>query len=208
MSQRDIGLGVLNAQETITYANDAAPRMIAGLTVGEVIGRPLSEFLPAEVLSEVRALFDRLRKGEGAVVRRAIRNGREIYATIRRIVEPGGGEEFLCLIRYGSMADPGEEGAAQSDSAYVDLGALDVLTPRELQVLALLGSGMRIRDIAATLHRSENTIERHRESIGRKLQETDRIRLAKIAIEAGLRVTDAELPRVSLRRRHRETDGR
>ena len=73
----------------------------------------------------------------------------------------------------------------------IRLGELDVLSPRELEVLTLLGHGMAIKDIAETLQRSTKTIERHRESIVAKLSLLKAVVLADQAREAGLSLIDA-----------------
>lgn len=52
------------------------------------------------------------------------------------------------------------------------------LTPREREVWQAVGEGLRVADIARKLFRSERTIEKHRESIGRKLGIGDRLPLA------------------------------
>ena len=77
-----------------------------------------------------------------------------------------------------------------------DLGPLEVLTPRELEVLALLGQGLSLKQIAKVLYRSVKTIDNHRASIGKKLAIDDRVKLAEIAFRAGLTVRDAERERV------------
>ena len=77
-----------------------------------------------------------------------------------------------------------------------DLGPLDVLSTRELEVLALLGEGMRSKDIAEVLDRSVSTIEGHRERIGAKLGLRDRAELVALAREAALLVEDAEGTRI------------
>jgi DNA-binding NarL/FixJ family response regulator len=82
------------------------------------------------------------------------------------------------------------------ESGVIRLGELDVLSPRELEVLTLLGHGMAIKDIAETLQRSTKTIERHRESIGAKLRLSKAVVLADLAREAGLSLTDAARTRV------------
>ena len=80
------------------------------------------------------------------------------------------------------------------------------LTQRELQVLAFIGRGYSIPQIAEKLFRSQKTIETHRQSLGRKLGVSNRVELARIAIQAGLApldpgrqpVTEAENPRSRL----------
>ncbi len=82
------------------------------------------------------------------------------------------------------------------ESDVIRLGELDALSPRELEVLALLGQGLSIKEIARTLHRSVKTIERHRGSIGTKLQMSKGLVIADVAREAGLLMDDAARKRV------------
>jgi len=63
---------------------------------------------------------------------------------------------------------------------------LDELTPRELDVLQLIGQGVRNREIAQRLVISEKTLGNHISSIFSKLQVTDRTQAALRAREAGL----------------------
>lgn len=63
---------------------------------------------------------------------------------------------------------------------------VDMLTPREREVLTLIGEGYTLLEISQKLHRSLKTIESHRLSLGRKLSASNRVELAKIAIALGL----------------------
>ena len=60
------------------------------------------------------------------------------------------------------------------------------LTPRELEVLRLIGKGMSRADIARQLFRSLKTIDAHHTSIMRKLDIHDRAELTRYAIAEGL----------------------
>jgi len=71
-----------------------------------------------------------------------------------------------------------------------DMGRLKTLTPREMDVLRLIGNGLSTAQIAEHLDRSTKTIEWHRASLGSKLSVKSRVQLARIAILAGL----CELP--------------
>lgn len=64
--------------------------------------------------------------------------------------------------------------------------SLEVLTPREREILALIADGDSLIEIAQKLHRSQKTIESHRLSLGRKLKASNRVELTKIAIANGL----------------------
>jgi DNA-binding NarL/FixJ family response regulator len=81
--------------------------------------------------------------------------------------------------------DPAIDGPIVS-ARNLDLGPLATLTPRELDVLALIGKGLSTADIAAAMHRSVKTIEAHRLSLGMKLKARNRVELARIALRAGL----------------------
>src|SRR5262249_22959876 len=63
---------------------------------------------------------------------------------------------------------------------------LDLLTPRELQVLRLIGKGLSRLDIAKAIHRSPKTVDNHRAAIMEKLGIHDRVELARYAISEGL----------------------
>jgi len=63
---------------------------------------------------------------------------------------------------------------------------LDDLSPRELEVLRLIGRGMSRADIARHLVRSLKTIDAHHTAIMRKLDIHDRAELTRYAIREGL----------------------
>ena len=63
---------------------------------------------------------------------------------------------------------------------------LDSLTPREHEVLRMIGRGMTRTEIAETLCRSVKTIDGHREKIMNKLDIHDRGELVRFTIREGL----------------------
>lgn len=69
---------------------------------------------------------------------------------------------------------------------HTDLGPLETLTPREFEVLRMIGEGYAQREIADVLHRTVKTVEAHRASLGRKLNVKKNIQLVQIALAAGL----------------------
>ena len=62
----------------------------------------------------------------------------------------------------------------------------DSLTPREIEILRLIGKGMSRSQIAKAVFRSPKTIDAHRISIMNKLDIHDRVELARFAIREGL----------------------
>jgi DNA-binding NarL/FixJ family response regulator len=63
---------------------------------------------------------------------------------------------------------------------------LDLLTPRERDVLRAAGEGLSVRQAAARLQISETTIKTHRQNLMRKLDLHDGVALARYALSAGL----------------------
>jgi DNA-binding NarL/FixJ family response regulator len=67
-----------------------------------------------------------------------------------------------------------------------DINSLQVLTPREKEVLELLAEGYSNQKIADQLVISKHTVARHRENLMRKLELHSRSDLVKYAIRKGL----------------------
>lgn len=63
---------------------------------------------------------------------------------------------------------------------------LHLLTPREQQILRMIGRGHSRVEIAKTIHRSPKTVDAHRASVMDKLGIHDRVELARYAIREGL----------------------
>ncbi|MBN1147375.1 MAG: response regulator transcription factor [Anaerolineales bacterium] len=68
----------------------------------------------------------------------------------------------------------------------LDEASLDILTPREQEVLELLAEGRSNDEIADILVISKHTVARHRENLMRKLELHSRSELVKYAIRRGL----------------------
>ena len=70
-------------------------------------------------------------------------------------------------------------------------GHAETLSAREIEVLALVASGHKNRDIAKRLHIGESTVKSHLVHIYRKLDVDDRTHAVTVAIERGLLRLDA-----------------
>jgi DNA-binding NarL/FixJ family response regulator len=67
-----------------------------------------------------------------------------------------------------------------------DVPPEDPLSARESEIVKLIAEGLTSREIGATLHISEKTVERHRSNILDKLGLRDRVALTRYAIRRGL----------------------
>jgi DNA-binding NarL/FixJ family response regulator len=65
-------------------------------------------------------------------------------------------------------------------------GRLSLLTPRELEVLRYLASGLSRKELARTMQISAKTVEQHCDHLMQKLGIHDRVELARFAIREGL----------------------
>lgn len=101
---------------------------------------------------------------------------KSILAGVRRAAD--GGSAYGAEIA-GRMESAAARGAPPTTK-------LDALSPRELEVLRLIGRGMSRADIARQLCRSHKTIDAHHTAIMRKLDIHDRAELTRYAIREGL----------------------
>ncbi len=94
--------------------------------------------------------------------------------------------------RGGSVLDPAVAGRVLSELSNAASGdaAIDQLTIREREVLALLGEGLSNKALAARLFVAEKTVKTHVSAILSKLHLADRTQAALFAVRHGL-VEDA-----------------
>ena len=103
-------------------------------------------------------------------------------------VDPSGLEAAVRLVHEGeALLDPQIAGRVMEEVAHPPAGGdLASLTPREREVLALLGRGMSNRELADTLVVSEKTVKTHVSNILMKLGVHDRTQAALLAVREGL----------------------
>ncbi|GJQ30384.1 MAG: hypothetical protein HBSAPP03_22680 [Phycisphaerae bacterium] len=148
--------------------------------------------MQADVVRERFALAkDALAAGRSITIE-GMSAGALLHCTFRPI--PGG--HVLCVSRLAAPADPIADKVPPGvvKAKVDDPGMLGVLTNREMEILKLIGLGLSSAAIAKRLDRSVKTVEWHRVSLGDKLNITNRVELARIAIGAGL--VSAERPKV------------
>ncbi|GIH93444.1 response regulator [Planobispora siamensis] len=105
--------------------------------------------------------------------------GAEREALLRAIHAVARGEALLGAAVAGKVLRRAARGAGSP-------AAIDALTPREREVLGLIGQGLLNHEIARRLVISERTVGNHITSIFRKLRVADRAQAALRARDAGL----------------------
>jgi DNA-binding CsgD family transcriptional regulator len=141
------------------------------LEVYRYFGRPsVDSVLPAAVNRWVAAQRARLLDDEEALLR-------PLTATVgsRRLVLrflPGGGQRPDAVLTQVTDVD-------HIRPRLADLG----LSPREAEVLALIGTGATNAQIASRLHVAPSTVKKHLDAVYRKLGVSGRVRAAALAVE-------------------------
>ncbi|MEM1330776.1 MAG: LuxR C-terminal-related transcriptional regulator [Planctomycetota bacterium] len=192
LSDPMIAVWVLDAETKMVFCSPQASELFCGCTPEGLLGRPLNEIVPPASYHRLLTLRTMATERGESVVSRVVWKGQRIRTTYTI----ASNDTLLAV----SRPDPVGLGKIESEVAeadYVELGSLNELTPRELEVLALMGSGMRIREIADHLGRSYKTVCSFRDSIGKKLGVTDRGELVSLARSAGLEPRHASLPRTT-----------
>jgi DNA-binding CsgD family transcriptional regulator len=187
-----LGVALHAADGTILYVNETIVRRFGGGTAEEHIGRKLSDLYPAAWAEEKTALFRRVAETDERLLVRYIWDGIRVEAQYQRIPgEAGSGPRILVTVREGVTQDEHiPDGFEVVKIETSNFGPLSVLSARELEVLALIGQGKHAREIGQILGCSPRTVERHRDTLGKKLNMHDRVSLALVAQAAGLELRD------------------
>jgi DNA-binding CsgD family transcriptional regulator len=166
-----IGIALTNVEGELLYLNDEELRFFEGHTDVDYHGKHIRDFHSAEFVEERLALIRRVTESKQPAVITHIHKGRCIQSTVWPIVdlEPPHDRVLVVSRQLRGEKEGVDTQFLNVESDFIDLGELDVLSPRELEVLVLLGHGQSIPEVAKILFRSQKTIEKHREAIGRKL---------------------------------------
>ena len=139
--------------------------------------RPGVKFLALSVSDAAEDVIGVIRAGARGYVTKTISSG-DLAGAVERVAA---GDAVFSPRLAGFVLDAFREGARVGDDA-----ELDVLTPREREVLQLIARGYRYKEIAARLHLSVKTVESHVSSVLRKLQLSSRHELTRWAHERRL----------------------
>ncbi|HEX3330794.1 MAG TPA: response regulator transcription factor [Gaiellales bacterium] len=153
------------------------PRM-TGIQAAEELHKrePELKLLMLSMYDSEQFLFESLRAGASGYVLKSDAD-QDIVEAVRRTMR---GQSFLYPSAISTLVrDYVERGRPDEEQ-------LDILTPRELQVLKLIAEAHTSKEIAQELVISVKTVERHRQNILDKLGMSDRVELTRYAIRRGL----------------------
>ncbi len=124
-----------------------------------------------------RFFFEALRAGASGYVLKSVAD-RDLVEACRATMR---GEPFLYPRAVKALIRDHLERAKDGETI-----PADPLSPRESEIVKLIGEGHTSREIGEMLFISEKTVERHRANILEKLEMRDRVDLTRYAIRRGL----------------------
>ena len=154
------------------------PRM-TGIQAAEELHRrkPELKLLMLSMYDSEQFLFESLRAGASGYVLKSDAD-QDLVEAVRRTMR---GQSFLYPSAVSTLVRDFVDRGRPDDERQ-----LDILTPRELQVLKLIAEAYTSKEIAQELVISVKTVERHRQNILDKLGMSDRVELTRYAIRRGL----------------------
>lgn len=178
---------VVDGDAVICEANRAFE--LAFTEFAPMIGRRFTDHMRAEYAAERLAVVHRVLATGRSITMYGVIRGRWMRQMIRPIPREAGQSPRALIVIQPAAIGPEDEHGGEAEiivARHHDMGKLEVLSQRELVILALIGEGYTSPEIGRRLHRSGKTIEWHRNSIAEKLGTGSRIVLAQLARQAGL----------------------
>lgn len=219
--QPRVGFELLRVDGCIAYATQSARRLMYGSNEFDPTDRQLTDVEGPLVGSERHSWVQAVCCQQDAMRYEFVRHGRLMTTTMWPIrslpsTPVSEADAALAMVTYAispstlllsghfelpvaAEADATEtEAKPQSlmlsgTSAYASWGSLSELTPREREVLVLIGFGKSQKEIAEALNISSKTIETHRMRLGKKLNVVTGAELVRIAFECGIELEHASL---------------
>jgi two-component system, NarL family, invasion response regulator UvrY len=179
-AQTDNGASAVSLLHQQTFDVVVMEIALLGLSGLHWLGVMRSEFpslsiLIVTVYSEQQFGARCIRAGAAGFIRKK-QSGAELVEAIRSVAQ---GQRYI-------TPTVGTEIVAVLDDRSPEKRGLDLLSDREMEVLYLLGSGYKVREIASLLHFSENVVSSCRIRIRRKLGCTSNDDLINYAFQEGL----------------------
>lgn len=206
-SEPATGVTIISSRMRLVYANVQSMQIFLGehATPDKYVGRYTHDFMPLMWVRERLRYYDIANKTGKPFLLRVIWQDHQHFTWHYPLhgKDDHGEPLFITITRRISSEVDGDEltpsqGFDQYESSSMNLTSLDVLSARELEVLALLGQGLSAGEVAGKLGLSEKTVENHRASIYTKLDISDRASMIAVARRAGLSLADGSRQRLQL----------
>ncbi|MFK7819181.1 MAG: LuxR C-terminal-related transcriptional regulator, partial [Planctomycetaceae bacterium] len=184
--QPGIGVLIIDRDGVVLFCNQQAREIYYGTDLNPV-GLSIEDIEGRAFADERMPLIHKVIGSGHPLVISHIRGGRYVEATVWPMEPvPDRSPRVIAITRRKLRHD--ENDHENFESRLIDLGPLDVLTRRELEVLTLIGHGVPQKVVASELGVSQRTIERYRTDIARKLKVQSIAEIAKMVQSSGIRI--------------------
>jgi len=195
-SQPGVGVLIVDRDGRVVFCNEQARTIYYGGDF-DPVGKTIEDVEGSEFADERMPVIHQVLDSGMPMLISHVRGGRHTEALIWPMNHEDDKKPRVMAITRQLMEDAQPEPAYSTfHSKLVDLGPLDVLTKREIEVLAMVGHGEPLKSVAKQLGVAQRTVERYRTDIARKLNINSIAEAARIVQLAGLDATDALLPRL------------
>lgn len=194
-----VGVSIMDSKGSLIFVNETSQLLFFNQVGADYQGKTVHDFHPPDFCRERIDMIGRVLREKRPLGIRHIYFGRRIESTVWPINDSRPPFNRVIVVSHNQASGPVAAEAPfhfeTFDTDFIGLGPLDVLTRRELEVLVLLGHGASVPQAAAALHRSANTIQRHKESISRKLKLHGQAAIVALVASMGLEIGDAQRQR-------------
>lgn len=195
-----IGVSITDVEGRLLFVNDTTMVLFSEALEIDYVGKSIADFHPPEFVAERLAMIRKVVEQSRTMRIRHVYHGRRIESTLWPIQDKRPPFNRVIVVSHQNSfvlpIQPNPQTIETVATNYIDLGSLDVLSRRELEVLIMLGHGLSVPRTAAVLHRSPKTIQRHKASISEKLGLRGQAELVQMVTELGLELNDAKLKRL------------
>ena len=196
-----VGITVMDRRGSLIFVNETSLGLFFDHPF-DYHNKTIADVHPPEFVEERLVMIGRVLDENQPLMIEHILHGRPIASAVWPIhdVNPPY-QRVLVISRRNNKVDfSGQRVEGKMEvmaTKYIDLGDINVLSQRELEVLALVGHGLSVPKVAELLHRSQKTIEHHKTSIAQKLHLKGQAEMVAIVTSMGLEVDDAKRTRMS-----------
>lgn len=192
-----IGVAVVDLNGQFQFANTAFREIFYESAAFELVGRTIEELEGEAVSGERLAVFRTVcETGEPASLRHTRLGQRlESYIAPWRFESDSGPPENVIIISRFVDGHVVSSDDPVIESDFNSWGELDVLTSRQLEVLAALRKGFTQKRTAELLGVKPKTVETHRDQLIRRLGARSTLQAIRLADQAGLTLENAKKER-------------
>ncbi len=194
-----IGVSIVDLKGSLIFVNKTSLEIFSGRTDIDYHGKTIGDFHSPEFTGERLALLAKVVETGKPHVIRHVYLGRKVVSTLWPIRDKKPPfNRIIVVTKYGSDADATMPNDYETvDSDYIELGELNVLTKRELEVFVMFGHGLNIPAVSKILYRSPKTLERHKTAIAKKLGLKSQTEIVRLVSLLGLTFDDAKRTRLT-----------